>query len=249
MENKGSGFASKKKSEDQPKGNLYNTPKSLVWVIKDFIIKEFTDDVLDPCDGLGSLSSALKEILGDSRVITNDPYSNSSSYKIDYLDKKDHLLSNWDNIIMNPPFNNWDDFILRAKEDCSKVLAIGRLNYFGCVGRSQGDIWKNLRSVYIFNRYVDYQTKYRDDGKFHVGSQATAWFYYDMSYPGLPTINILDVQKYATLGQYKKVCKTCKGSEWFKLSDGLTTRCTMCLGGYTYGHSDYVDIEEFKIKK
>jgi hypothetical protein len=58
--------------------------------------------------------------------------------------------------------------------------------------------------VYPFNRYADYQTPARDDGLFHVGAMATAWFVWDMDYIGKPTIEVVDVQEYATLGNFNK---------------------------------------------
>ena len=80
---------------------------------------------------------------------------------------------------------------------------IGRLNYFGTCSRYQSGIWKNLKAIYCFNRYVDYRTPSRTDGLFCVGGMATAWFLWDKNYVGDPIIKILDVQRYAKLGNYK----------------------------------------------
>ena len=106
-------------------------------------------------------------------------------------------------VITNPPFSLWDKFVVKAKSHCKKFMFIGRLNYFGTNNRFQSGLWKNLKAVYPFNRYVDYQTPYREDGLFHVGAMATAWFLWDMKYIGEPKIRVLDIQKYAKLGNFK----------------------------------------------
>ena len=225
-----SAFANRKKINDRPKGDKYHTPKSLVWVAKDIIDNEFPDGetILEPCCGNSAISEELEDRF---LVVENDLYG---VYGNDYL--KETWVIPYDYIITNPPFSLWDPFVMRAKEHCRKFMYIGRLNYFGCVGRFENDIWNNLKSVNIFNRYVDYQTHYRIDGHFHVGSQSTAWFLFDMEYTGKPEINILDVHKYATRGAYKKKCKSCRGG-WQEISPELKVECTApgCVKGFTYG--------------
>ena len=82
-------------------------------------------------------------------------------------------------------------------------MMIGRLNYLGTQSRLNKWIWNNLKMILPFSRYVDYQTPYRDDGFFHVGAMATAWFLWDMDYYGKPTVEFIDVNKYAKLGNYR----------------------------------------------
>ena len=231
MSNSGSTFASKKKLDDRPKGDKYMTPKSLIWTAKDIIDSEFPAgvEILEPCCG----DSAISEELEDRyKLIENDLYG---VFGKDYL--TDKFFLNFNYVITNPPFSLWDEFINRAKDHCLKFMFIGRLNYFGTNSRYQGDIWKYLKSVSIFNRYVDYQTGYRKDGNFHLGSQSTAWFLWDVEYRGKPEINILDVQKYATLGAYKKPCKICDWNGWHRISPELKVKCTApgCVKGFTYG--------------
>ena len=231
MINSGSTFASKKKLDDRPKGDKYHSPKSLIWVAKNIIDSEFPAgvEILEPCCG----DSAISEELEDRyKLIENDLYG---VFGKDYL--TDKFFLNFDYIITNPPFSLWDQFVLRAKEHCRKFMFIGRLNYFGTNSRYQADLWKNLKAVYRFNRYVDYQTEYRKDGAFHVGSQATAWFLFDMDWSeDYDKGYILDVQKYATLGAYKKPCRSCSDG-WQVISPELKLKCTApgCVKGFTYG--------------
>lgn len=194
---KGKAYANRKKEKDRPLGDFYSTPKSLIWeashIIEGFFSKE--SPVLEPCFGEGAISQEIEK-LGFDYVITNDLYKGG----VDYLSKSfDHKQ-----VITNPPFSMWDEFVEKAKQEAQKVIMIGRLNYFGTSARSRNGIWDHLKEVHCFNRYVDFRTPYREDGLFHVGAMATAWFVWDMDYTGSPKIEILDVQPYAKLGTYKE---------------------------------------------
>lgn len=149
-------------------GDFYPTPKSLVWVIEDILRAEIPPgtSVLEPCAGEGAISDELIKM--GYRVTTNDLYQGG----YDYLTAACEATV----IVTNPPFSKWDDFVVKAKKEAQKVMMIGRLNYFGTMARSRSGIWDTLKAVYCFNRYVDYRTPQREDGHFHVGAMATAWF-------------------------------------------------------------------------
>jgi hypothetical protein len=173
------------------KGDHYPTPKSLVYVAESHIydiVSPGTEEVLEPCCGNGELADALEEI--GVRVHRNDLY---------WMDGgKDYLTTSYPHrvVITNPPFSKWDQFVAKAKSEAEIVMMIGRLNYFGTEGRSRSGIWQNLKHVDIFNRYVDYRSYPRTDGKFQVGAMATGWFIWDHNYIGHPMIRILNVQDY-----------------------------------------------------
>lgn len=195
MKNSGKAYANKKKKSERPIGDFYSTPKSLVWTCEDIIKHEFStsDSIYEPCSGDGAISETLREL--GFCVIENDLYRGG----VDYLTNETSLCF----VITNPPFSLWDDFVNKAKSHAKKFMFIGRLNYFGTYGRYTSGIWSNLKSIHVFNRYVDYQTPYRSDGLFHVGAMSTGWFLWDMSFFGDPTIHTIDVQKYAKLGNFK----------------------------------------------
>jgi len=197
----GKAYANKKATTSQPEGNFYPTPKSLIWVAKDIILEEFSRDkiILEPCYGEGSISNELEKI-GFS-IEKHDLFKDG----IDYL----QLETSLEQVITNPPFNLWDEFLTKAKTHASKIMLIGRLNYLSTKGRLSEGLWDNLKSIYCFNRYVDYRTPLREDGLFNVGAMATGWFVWDMSYTGEPQIRFLDVDNYAKLGNYKENDKKC----------------------------------------
>jgi len=194
---KGKAYANCKSVNDRREGDFYATPKSLIWVAKGIIYQEFPLDqpILEPCSGKNSISDELIKM--GYAVVINDLYNDG----IDYLLFNQFIEYKY--IITNPPFSLWDEFIFKAKSHVNKLLSIGRLNYLGTNNRFLSGIWNNLKSIYTFNRYVDYQTLPRDDGLFNVGAMATGWFLWDKDYSDAPTIHILDVQKYAQLGNFK----------------------------------------------
>lgn len=190
----GKAYANKKKLEERPKGDFYSTPKSLVWEMKPIILKHFSGPILEPCYGKAAISGELKK--WNYKVTENDLYKNG----VDYITTNPKEKQ----VISNPPFSLWDDFVIKAKEHCDTFMFIGRLNYLSTQGRLENKIWENLKSIYIFSRYVDYQTPYREDGLFHVGAMATAWFLWEKDYKKETTTHFIDVQKYAKLGNYKE---------------------------------------------
>ena len=196
---KGKAYAHK---SGQRKGDLYHTPKSLVWVAEDIIKHEFSYDILEPSAGQSNFP-IWEALTYDFNISTycNDLFDPETGD--DYLDEDNKLFKTFSEIITNPPFSLWDKFVLKAKTHCDKFMFIGRLNYFGTQSRLKKGIWDNLKGIYPFSRYVDYQTPYRNDGLFHVGAMATAWFLWDMEYEGNIDFQILDVSKWAKLGGFR----------------------------------------------
>ena len=189
---KGKAYANRKSMEDRPKGDFYPTPKSLVWVAKELFLEELDGDkiVFDPCCGNGAISRALMD--WGLSIKENDLFMGG----VDYLETS----FEYPQIVSNPPFSLWDQFVTKAKQEAEKVIFIGRMNYFGTYSRLKNGLWENLKGVYCFDRYVDYRTPERDDGLFHVGAMATAWFVWERGYNQKATIDFLSVQDYARLG-------------------------------------------------
>ncbi len=197
----GKAYANRKKSEVRPFGDYYATPRSVMWVAKD-VFKTFfnvEEQILDPCCGSHIMKDELVK-MGFKNVCENDIILDDG---VDYLDEK--VLWNAKQVVMNPPFSKWNEFVQRAKQHATKIAVIGRLNYLSTQSRYENGIWWGLNMVLPFTRYIDYQTPVRNDGCFYVGAMATGWFLFDMNdVHSLPMMGFLDVQKYATLGNFNK---------------------------------------------
>lgn len=191
----GKAYANRKKIEDRPKSDFYETPYSLTWELLKLGLFDFNKGCLEPASGMGAIHSILNDIfrwgcMGNDIRITGDDF-------LDWTEKYPYIIT-------NPPFSLFDEFVLKAKEIATeKIAMIGKVNFFGAYKRVEKGVWKHLKHVYIFNRMVDYRTPVRDDGLFHVGNLVTGWFVWDLSWnEDWWHTSILDVQKYAKLGQY-----------------------------------------------
>lgn len=205
MTKTGKPYASRHRKEDRPLMDSYSTPASLIScaepVFRRFLYPRIP--VLDPCCGE---SHVFRKELGRMGydVVENDIIMPGGH---DFLHPTSESMDAWKSchqIAMNPPFSRWDEFVFMAKSSAMTVIAIGRLNYLSTQSRLESDIWDGLCHIAVFSRYVDYQTPIRDDGQFHVGAMATGWFVWQRGYNGEPTVSFVDVDRYATLGQFSK---------------------------------------------
>lgn len=186
---KGKAYAHRHGVNERPEGDFYVTPRSLMWVAKScfeaYLDKEMV--VLDPCCGNHVMADALRPM--GYEVRENDLFQGGVDY----------LANEWKQtqVVMNPPFSQWDEFVRKAKKHADVVFAIGRLNYLSTQSRFESDIWEGLKYVLPFTRYVDYRTPLRDDGRFQCGAMATGWFIWCRNFYGCPQLKMLDVQNYA----------------------------------------------------
>jgi hypothetical protein len=188
----GKAYANKTPMDQHPDSDYYCTPKSLVWKLLDLCIIQ-NSSIYEPACGEGAISSVLKE--RGFNVIEDDIRTTGK----DFLLCEKHYP--W--IMTNPPFSLFDEFVIKAKQCSDQFIFLAKTNFFGAYQRYEKGIWKNLKSVYIFNRQVDYRTPMREDGLFHVGNLITGWFHWDKNWnENYWRTSIIDVQSYAKLGQY-----------------------------------------------
>lgn len=186
---KGKAYAHRHSVDERPEGDFYVTPRSLMWVARTWF-EQFLDKeliVLDPCCGSHVMADALRPM--GYEVRENDLYDGG----VDYL-CKDWMETQ---VVMNPPFSQWDAFVMKAKSHADVIFCIGRLNYLSTQSRYESTIWGGLQFVLPFTRYVDYRTPLRDDGRYQCGAMATGWFIWRKDYKGSPNLKMLDVQQYA----------------------------------------------------
>lgn len=172
--------------------DLYHTPESLVYKLCEK--EKFCKNIWEPACGDMAIVNPLKSL--GYNVVSSDLESGSNFLTTPGPKKHD--------IITNPPFCIWDDFVERAKEVNPKKFAmIGKANYWGTVARDLNGLFYGLKTIYWFNRYVDYRTPRRKDGLFHVGAMCTGWFVWEKGFKGDSVNKRIDVNDYAVLGQYR----------------------------------------------
>lgn len=172
------------------KSDFYQTPYCLTDLL---LTKEsLVGTVLEPACGNGAIVSRLPRC--------DEHYDQET----DFLKE----TRTFDTVITNPPFSLAKDFILKAKKVATqKIILLLPLSYLH--GKSRYDvIYKDktfpLKKVYVFTRYPMLEDSVRADGKHETGMMVYAWFVWDKSYCGLPTIDWLDNNDYVVRKQREK---------------------------------------------
>ena len=190
----GKAYANRKKEDERPLNDFYQTPKCMtIELLKNGPHFFKSSTYLDPCCGQHAIGNILREN-GFSNLIEKDLIYGNDFLKDDYSDKQ------IDRIIMNPPFKLFDKFVEKAKDTADIVYSIGKLNFFGAHNRNINGLWNNLEYVLIFDRQIAYDRPFREDGKVECGMLVSGWFIWNKNYDGLPQIKVLDMQKYIKNG-------------------------------------------------
>lgn len=211
----GKAYANRKKECDRPLSDFYPTPSCMVKeLIESDYFLEFTDaEILDPCCGKYAIGNVLRKY-GYKNITERDiTYGQNFLYDvynpinlfpkynfIDYTKCKDYEIQtyneNFDIIIMNPPFKDFNGFVEKAKDIASKVYCIGKLNFFGAHDRNVNKLWEHLEWVLPFDRQIAFDKPEDENGKVECGMMITGWFIWNKNYDGYPKIKVLNMQKY-----------------------------------------------------
>ena len=187
---KGKSYACRKKEEERPQADFYQTPRPLTWELMKLDLFDFNKKVLEPSCGKGAITNILKENFKSKNVFEGDIKKGQDFLNQRYKQKIDYVVT-------NPPFSLFDEFVTQAKRIAiEKIAFIAKTNFFGAEKRNRFGIWNNLKYVYIFNRQVDYRY-FRKDNKLICGNLITGWFIWDMNWKkDYWFTSIIDVQKY-----------------------------------------------------
>jgi len=192
----GKAYANRKQEKDRPESDYYVTPKSLVWELIATGELDKSKLIYDPCTG--DERSLAKALINDGFTVEEDDLRTTGK---DFL----KCTKEYPQIVENPPFSLFDEFVLKSKELAPRAIILGKTNFFGAYNRWNNGVWKNLKHLYIFNRQCDYRTPDREDGLFHVGNLITSWMVFDRDWEAnWWRTSIIDVQKYAKLGGFKE---------------------------------------------
>ena len=181
---KGKNFSANNSKGIRKKSDFYETPYSLTEHL--FEREDFDKDlsVCEPACGDGAIVDILNKHWTD-RVFSYDQEK-------DFLKEKDK----YDYIVTNPPFSLAQEFIQQARKVARKKFAfLLPLSYLHGKKRYDeiftSDIYK-LKTVYVFTRYPMLGDKLRKDGKYKTGMMVYAWYVFESTYTGKPTIEWID---------------------------------------------------------
>ncbi|GHV86975.1 hypothetical protein AGMMS50255_2710 [Spirochaetia bacterium] len=178
-------FNNREKRKTLHPNDFYETPYILTRELVNLNIFPKDSIIYDPCCGKQAIGKILKE--NGYEVIEDDITTNGK----DFL----QCQKQYDYLVMNPPFNQYDDFILKAKEVTNKVFAsIIPMDYLSTCNRQYNGVWKHLKKIFVFNQKISYAGS---PDSFDTSFHATAWGIWDMEYNGdSQEFSILDIQKY-----------------------------------------------------
>lgn len=190
----GKAYANRKPVSERPESDNYPTPIALGIELANLGILNKRKLILEPAAGEGQLTRTLEK--EGHKVCSFDLHKDGFDFLL-YQDMP------FPQIVTNPPFSLFDDFVIKAKELSPFVVMIGKTNFFGAQSRYKKGVWKHLKHVYIFSRQIDYRTPL-GSMQMNVGNLVTGWFVWDRRWtkPYWNT-SIIDVQKYCTLGAVK----------------------------------------------
>jgi hypothetical protein len=178
-------FSTNNASGKRKASDFYETPYSLTRL---FLQQEaFSGVTLEPACGNLAICSLLDEF-----NLAYDNYDIQDPWKVNFLNESNL----YDNVITNPPFSLALEFIQKSKQiSKAKIAMLLPLSYLH--GKERFDkVWQDtafpLKKIYVFTRYPLLGEPLRLDGKHNTGMMVYAWYVWEKSYIGDPTISWLD---------------------------------------------------------
>lgn len=194
-----------KRLENKDSADLYSTPTIALDAIKPYLIKDInlnkTCVALEPCNGLGQISNWLKSLsnpncsddhMFDLEVETNELYNYGvdTDYSVDFLGDCEEILTNYDLIVTNPPYNRAVEFVLKGFEHAPVQWHFLRMSFIEGQQRFR-DLFNlgKLSDVYVFTYRVSCPKGV--DMEPSPNSVCYAWFRFDKNYCDQPRLHWL----------------------------------------------------------
>ena len=172
---------------DRPKGDFYPTHTSTVQALLNN--EKFGPNVLEPCCGKGDVSRCLES--NGYNVTSRDLHDwGFGDVGLNFLETPSD--EKWDAIITNPPFNLSMEFAYKAleltKHNNGKVALLNRLQWLEGVKRNPLFTHQPLSRVLVFTKRIPMMSRYDFEEKPTSSMICFAWFIWDWTYEGKPTI-------------------------------------------------------------
>lgn len=162
------------------KHDFYPTPE--IATIKFLEREQFDGEIWEPACGDGAMSKVIERYgyQCKSTDLINRGYGEGD---IDFL----RCTYMTENIVTNPPFKLANKFIHHALEHASKKVAfLMRLNVLESKGRKKLFTQYPFARLYVHSERIPFQAKTGSSNAI-----AFAWYVWDFSYKGKPTIEFL----------------------------------------------------------
>jgi hypothetical protein len=167
--------------------DLYETPPMATRAL--MRVESLPHRIWEPAAGRGAIVNVLRA--AGHEVLASDLVD----YGVDptHFARRDFLLE-WktpdgcEMILTNPPYKLADEFVGHALDLCPRVIMLLRFLFLEGAGRSRILEQRGLARVHLFRERL---TMHRDswDGNKVSGGIAFAWFVWDRTHSGSPTVN------------------------------------------------------------
>ena len=170
----------------------YSMTEQLLEKLKEYNII-LTDNILEPACGKNAITKVLLAS-GIKNIIYYDYIKRLMTYEKKNFYKEQNK---YDWIITNPPYNQADLFVKKAKSISKKgFIFLLRTNYLSGCKRYNAQIYSGLKHVFIFTRMSDLRCPIREDGKYETAGIVYAWCIWINGYKNKPMIDWINNQKY-----------------------------------------------------
>lgn len=175
------------KPQNREAEDFYATPVSVVRQL--LAVEAFEGSIWEPCCGNGAISTVLEA--ASYSVVSTDLMDRG--YGCPFIDFLMETRTLGANIVTNPPFADAPAFVRKALALCGgKVAFLLKLGFLE--GPTKQDLHRRLSRVWVIRRRVTFlkggREHTRSQGK--GGIHTYAWFIFDPSHTGAPTIGWLE---------------------------------------------------------
>jgi hypothetical protein len=170
------------------RGNdLYETPECATLALLG--VEKLPKRIWECACGHGAIVTILRayghDVVASDLVDYGDP---TCFYGRDFL--LEHKLPNGcECILTNPPFSRAEDFVEHALELCPRVIMLLRLAFLESERRSRILDTGTLARVHVFRKRLPMMHRHGWEGPKAASAMAFAWFCWDRSHNGPPTLH------------------------------------------------------------
>ena len=172
-------------NNERGENDYYPTPP---FIVDDFLEHEkLHGSIWEPACGEGHMSKSIENVYG--KIISTDLIDRGfGKGGVDFLDDKN--IQPVDNIITNPPFNLFNEFVLQAKQSANKKICMfGKLSWLEGTRRYK-ELWTDkefpLKKVYQYVERLSLVKNTIEERR--RGMMPFCWFVFEKGYEGEPTI-------------------------------------------------------------
>lgn len=166
-------------NNNRSSGDFYSTPEQCT---EDLLERETFDGPIWECAcGEGAISKVLKK--HNYSVYSSDIEDRGyGDVHINFLEQ----TTPFPNIFTNPPFKLGTDFAIHALSLAEKkVVIFNKLTFLEGIRRKLIFEQGHLKNIYVYSKRVNLKKNQKETG----GMMAFAWFVFDKTYQGKPTLD------------------------------------------------------------